>query len=82
MEERELEETSDVTSRGKEVGRKTEATTQQAEDDDHDEDDHGHKRHTKSQLEVKVLSFKTFWYIVRPGSYSLCLSYTCSRLPV
>ena len=68
MEERELEETPDVTSRGQEAARRREAASQQAEDDDDDEDDHGHKRHTKSQLEVKVISFKTFWYIVRLGS--------------
>ena len=85
MEERELEETPDVTSRGQKAGRKREATTQQMEEDDYDEDDHGHKRHTKSQLEVKVLSFKTFWYIVRLGSYSLYLLHvstsSCLTIP-
>lgn len=54
--------TSRVEEESDETGEKAKKTPRQEEDDD---DDHGQKKHTKSQLEVKMISFKTFWYIVR-----------------
>ena len=46
------EATEKATSRGYRV-----------EEGDEDEN-HGQKRHHRSQLEVKMFCFKTFWYIV------------------
>ncbi|KAI0210561.1 hypothetical protein LSAT2_004695 [Lamellibrachia satsuma] len=57
--------TSRVEEESDETGEKAKKTPRHEEDDD---DDHGQKKHTKSQLEVKMISFKTFCFIAFTNS--------------